>query len=198
MKKLHLGCLDRAVPGWINTDVTPHGFVARVPFAARLLRLAGLMSEARYQQHREGLFRDLVYLDMRRKFPFSDQTFDFVFSAHALEHLTPAHAQHCVREVYRVLRPGGLFRLSVPDLDRAVREFDPQEPEKLVELFFVPDQRRSKNQHHWMYNAVSMERLLRSAGFGEVARCEFRKGRCEDLELLDNREHESLFMEAVR
>jgi hypothetical protein len=43
MPNLHLGCLDRPVDGWVNTDITPHIFVARIPLAARILRRLGAM-----------------------------------------------------------------------------------------------------------------------------------------------------------
>jgi predicted SAM-dependent methyltransferase len=56
------------------------------------------------------------HLDVTRRFPFADETFALVFSEHLLEHLTEAEAARCLREVFRVLRPGGLLRLSTPDL----------------------------------------------------------------------------------
>jgi hypothetical protein len=40
--------------------------------------------------------------------------------------------------------------------------------------------------------------LLREAGFSEVQRCRYREGRCPDLDRLDNRPEETLFMEAVK
>jgi hypothetical protein len=46
-RKLHLGCFDQVFPGWVNTDITPHIFVARVPGLAWLLYSAGMMSDQR-------------------------------------------------------------------------------------------------------------------------------------------------------
>ena len=34
---LHLGCFDRPIPGWVNTDITPHLFIARVPLLPRAM-----------------------------------------------------------------------------------------------------------------------------------------------------------------
>lgn len=73
-KKLHLGCFDQAVPSWINTDITPHLFVARVPGLAYLLRRTRLLSGVRYQQHKNRVFRHVRYLDVTRNFPFADDS----------------------------------------------------------------------------------------------------------------------------
>ena len=80
--KLHLGCFDRPIDGWINTDVTPHLRIARVPFLATAMRQMGLMNEERYRQHQQGIFRKVRYLNVAKPFPFSSDYFECVFSSH--------------------------------------------------------------------------------------------------------------------
>lgn len=196
-RKLHLGCFDQVVPGWLNTDITPHIFVARVPGLAWLLFRLGRMSEQRYRQHKSGIFRKVHYLDVTKRFPYPDNMFNFVYTSHLLEHLLPAQARFCVSEIYRVLMPGGVVRIAVPDLDKIVASYDPENPEPFLESLFEASQKNPKNQHHWHYNAISLTRLLANAGFREIYRCEFRQGRCADVDILDNRP-ESLFIEAVK
>jgi predicted SAM-dependent methyltransferase len=198
LKNLHLGCFDQAIEGWFNTDVTPHLFVARVPLAAAVLRRFGLMTRERYEQHRRGVFDGVRYLNLAKRFPFADGSFDNAFSAHVLEHLYPEQAVSCVREVRRVLKVGGVFRVTVPDLDRAVEAYDPDRPEMLLDLIYNTGQKRDKNRHHWMYSERSLRRLLLEAGFAEAHRRAFGEGRCPDLDCLDNRAEESLFMEGVK
>ncbi len=198
MKNVNLGCFDKSIPGWVNTDITPHIFVAKLPGAARVIRTLGKMTEERYRQHERGVFDKVRYVNLSRPFPFGDNEIDNVFSAHVLEHLYRDQVRNCVREVYRVLKPGGVFRVSVPDLDIAVRNYDPKDPDKLLQLIYEAQQKSDKNRHHWMYNEHSMGRLLRGAGFREVVRCEYQQGRCPDLDKTDNRPVESLFMEAVK
>ena len=65
-------------------------------------------------------------------------------------------------------------------------------------LFEESDRGASKNLHHWHYNARSLIRMLEEAGFSEAYSCAYREGRCPDLELLDNRPDESLFVEAIK
>lgn len=57
---------------------------------------------------RERLQADLVQLEMTA-LPFQSETFDAVLSVNVLHHADPEQARAAVREVWRVLRPGGLF-----------------------------------------------------------------------------------------
>jgi SAM-dependent methyltransferase len=190
--------LEHVVPGWVNADVTPHIFVARVRGAARLLRGVGLMTSERYAQHQAGTFRQVRYVDVTKRFPFRNEEFENVFSSHMLEHLHPLDAEHCLRETHRVLAPGGVARISVPDLEIALGRFDPLLPEPFLEVMYTPKQSRAKNQHKWMYTGPSLERLMLRCGFSQALRCAYRKGRCQDLELLDSRPEVSLFVEAIK
>ena len=59
--------------------------------------------------------------DLRRGFPFADETFDVVYGSHVLEHLDPAEAIRLLNECFRVLKPNGIVRVVVPDLETIVR-----------------------------------------------------------------------------
>jgi predicted SAM-dependent methyltransferase len=195
--KLHLGCFDQATKGWINTDITPHLWVARVPGLPRLLFRIGKITRDRLEQHKRGVFKELTYLDVTKRFPYSDETFDFVFSCHMLEHLFVHEAQACIADIFRVLKSGGICRIVVPDLDKIVADYNPDQPELFLKKIFECDP-QSRNAHHWHYNANSLLRVLRDAGFHEAYQCAYRQGRCPDLESLDNRADESCFVEAIK
>lgn len=49
--------------------------------------------------------------------PFDDEQFSFAFTEHFLEHLCLRDCFALLKEVLRVLQPGGVFRISVPDAD---------------------------------------------------------------------------------
>jgi SAM-dependent methyltransferase len=55
--------------------------------------------------------------DIREALPFASDTFDAVYHSHVLEHLTPQEGQRLMAECWRVLRPGGLLRVVIPDLE---------------------------------------------------------------------------------
>lgn len=59
--------------------------------------------------------------DVTRGIQFPDATFDAVYSSHVLEHLTPEQGERLLREAFRVLRPQGVLRLVVPDLESIAR-----------------------------------------------------------------------------
>ena len=196
-RRLHFGCFDQPLAGWLNTDITPHLWIARLPFLPPLLHALGVLGDERLRQHQRGVFRRISRLDVTRPFPFADGEFDAAFSSHVLEHLSPEEGSKCLREVCRILQPGGVARIAVPDLDRRIAGYDPERADEWLESLFDTRKTRSKNRHHWMYNEVSLRRALLEAGFSEVHRCEYRQGRCPDVERLDNRP-KSLFMEAIK
>lgn len=61
---------------------------------------------------------------------FADGSVDEVYASHVMEHLGfRVELPTALREVWRVLRPGGVFRTSVPDLERLCALFvHPQVP----------------------------------------------------------------------
>ncbi|MFQ5922922.1 MAG: methyltransferase domain-containing protein [Anaerolineales bacterium] len=55
--------------------------------------------------------------------PYPDCTFEAVYSSHLLEHLKPDDGEALVAEFRRVMRPDGILRIVVPDLERICREY---------------------------------------------------------------------------
>lgn len=55
--------------------------------------------------------------------PFPDNSMDVVYSSHFLEHLTKEQAKFVLKEFYRVLKPNGILRIVVPDLENICREY---------------------------------------------------------------------------
>jgi len=56
--------------------------------------------------------------DLRNGVPYGDASFDVVYHSHILEHFPRRAAAGFMRECYRVLKPGGVIRVAVPDLER--------------------------------------------------------------------------------
>jgi predicted SAM-dependent methyltransferase len=193
--KLHIGCFNHVVEGWHNTDITPHLWIARIPFAPQLCRAAGLISEDRYQDHRKGVFRSVHYLNVHKRFPFPDGTFEAAYCSHVLEHIHPKSVGPFFAEVLRVLRPGAIFRVAVPSLALAIAMYTPEAPEQCLEMIFENAHRNTKDIHKWMYTEQSLARALRTAGFVEVVPQLFRSGRLPDLMNIDNRPENSIYVE---
>ena len=197
MARLHFGAFNCPRDGWINTDVTPHLRIARVPGLAWALHKLRRMTDARYAEHQAGVFRRLHYLNVTRGWPFSNEKFEAVFSSHVLEHLPLRGARVCLSESYRCLRRGGVLRISVPDLDKHIADFSREQAADWAINFFEANETSEKNMHHFMYNFNSLSAMMREAGFQQVTRRDFQQGECPDVQELDNRP-ESLFVEAVK
>lgn len=61
--------------------------------------------------------------DLRKRLPVPDGTFDAVYSSHVLEHLTEEDGLRLLHEICRVLKPGGVCRVAVPDLEEICRQY---------------------------------------------------------------------------
>jgi hypothetical protein len=90
-------------------------------------------------------------------------------------------------------------RVVVPDLEHAISLYATGQKDKMLfENFFVEDDDSYYARHKYMYDFEMLSVALKRVGFHDIRRCEFRKGRTPDLECLDNRPDESLFVEATR
>jgi predicted SAM-dependent methyltransferase len=194
VRKLQLGAGEHPLSGWLNTDL-----------------------------HDYDRGDQLVYLDVRRRFPLPDGSFDFVFSEHVIEHLTYTEGQHCLRECLRILRPGGRIRVATPSLERlaalysaeptdlqrryvawAVETLEPESdahlPGVVVNNFF-----RSWG-HRFIYDPDTLRDALTGAGFTGVEEHAVGKSNHDELAGLEQHlaehpelnEYETFALEAGR
>jgi predicted SAM-dependent methyltransferase len=65
--------------------------------------------------------KQVIECDVTQGLPFSADTFEAVYHSHVLEHLVPDEGKKLVEECFRVLQPGGILRIVIPDLERIAR-----------------------------------------------------------------------------
>jgi predicted SAM-dependent methyltransferase len=65
-------------------------------------------------------------VDIRETLPFEDGSADFIFAEHVVEHVTSAQAQLFFEECYRVLKDGGVMRITVPCITTAYKTATPE------------------------------------------------------------------------
>lgn len=105
-------------------------------------------------------------VDLRRPLPFDDNVYDAVYSAHTLEHLPRNEAPRVLAEFRRILKPGGILRIVVPDLELMARTYLEQ-----LERAVAGDGEGQAN-HAWMSVEMidQMTRTFRGGFMGRMWR----------------------------
>ena len=67
--------------------------------------------------------KEVISWDLRKGVPFSDSSFEVVYHSHLLEHFPRTAGRGLIQECFRVLKPGGILRVAVPDLERIARHY---------------------------------------------------------------------------
>lgn len=141
--------------------------------------------------------------DLREQLPYADNSFEGVYSEHTLEHMYPAEAIALIREVYRVLKPGGIFRCSVPNLARFVAFYNGEDVPTQFNTFSSGCEAMwnltQNHGHRSVWDADMMQRQMLEAGFASAEERAYREG--SDARLLvdqDYRAWESLYVESVK
>lgn len=62
--------------------------------------------------------RYILRQDAGRRWPFEDGSFEIVYSEHMFEHILPMDGSMFLKEMYRILKPGGVLRITTPDLEK--------------------------------------------------------------------------------
>ena len=138
--------------------------------------------------------------------PIPNESFDYVSSQHALQDLLIFDQVKALTELRRILKPGGVLRLSLPDLDLAIDAYKRGDRDH----FLIWDWETISGNfitHMLWYNCTRTpftyefaEELLLKAGFTRVVRVAYQETASAWPEIveLDSRENESFFVEAFK
>jgi predicted SAM-dependent methyltransferase len=176
---LNLGCgPDVALTDWTDVDGSLNLFwQRRIP--------ASIM---RTLQRRRGFYHwpaHVRYMDITHPLGFASDSADAIYASHVLEHLHHDDAISLIAECKRVLKPGGILRLVLPDLASMVRAYlSSEDPSAAIylnrRLLFRPETRprglfrrlyaafNDMHSHKFMYDARCLTQLLASAGFHDI------------------------------
>lgn len=181
--KLHLACGPQVLTGWLNVDV------ARYPGALTMTMPAGL-----------------------RVFPA--ESMSYVYCSHMLHYLDyPDEVLEFVRQIRRILRPGGAFRVVVPGIERIIhayvaddREFFKEQAKhhpadcttKLEHLICALSARQRDGIHKFGYDFETAKKLMELGGFRRVIESAFNESEFEPLRMDYRGKDLSLFFDAVK
>ena len=149
-----------------------------------------------------------IACDIREGLPLPDGSIDYIVSIHSLPELPYDDLVPALKELRRVLKPSGVLRLGLPDLEKAIDAYRRGDKS----YFLVPDEHartiggKLAVQMVWygysrsLFTMDFVQELLASAGYSNVRPSRFRQtnSRFPEIVDLDNRPDESLFVEAER
>jgi SAM-dependent methyltransferase len=211
--RVNIGCGTTPTEGWLNLDNSLTVRLARRPVLLSGLQAAGLLSRQSLGLAVAARQENIRYADAVRRIPCPDGSAEAVYSAHMIEHLDRGEARRFLGEARRVLAPGGVLRLAVPDLWLLVHDYlSTRDADDFVLRTYLAWPRPAglaararaavagPRHHLWMYDGPSLIRLLCRTGFADVAVAPPGETRITDPGSLDLKERldESIYVEAVR
>lgn len=213
--RINVGCGATPTAGWLNYDNSLTVRLASWPGIMRALCGVGAVTRDQLHFARVARANGIRWANAARRIPLPGESVGVVYSSHMFEHLDSNHeVPRFLEEVRRVLVPGGILRLIVPDLFRRVRgylEESHDADEFLRSLYIVDSTPRGVigvtrqlivgfRNHRWMYDAASLIRLLERHGFSSVSDLSPGETMIPDPGPLNlrEREDESIYVEARR
>jgi predicted SAM-dependent methyltransferase len=185
--KLHLGCGGDLRPGWVNIDLLP------IP------NLNMRSTEVIFIAH-----------DLRRGLPLPDDSCCYIYSSHFWEHLDDHEGLQLLKECYRCLQPGGVFRIVLPDFARAFEAYMRHDMEFFgvipmqsinveTELLTIADYIQyfvfQYGEHKHFYDPEKIRKVLDFVGYHKIEESSFQPGIDIDTRL---RRTYSFYMEAEK
>ncbi len=91
---------------------------------------------------------------------FTDDSVDLVYASHCLEHFKHYEITQVLNEWVRILKPGGVLRLSVPDFDKLIEIYsDTGNPDDFVSQLMGGQDNRY-NCHYSVFNMKNLAKYL--------------------------------------
>ncbi len=113
---------------------------------------------------------------------FENDSAELIYASHVFEYFDREEAQSVLAEWHRVLKPGGILRLAVPDFPALVRVYQMTGSlDRLVGPLYgrMPVQCGENGAqviyHRTVYDFAALKTLLEGCGFGDVRRYDWRK-----------------------
>jgi SAM-dependent methyltransferase len=194
----------------VNVDGSWNAWLSNHVYLHRTLTACGLIGKN--SPGAQWNVRPLAH-DLTRALPFPDNSISAIYGAHILEHLYRAEAQNLLGECHRVLRPGGVLRLVVPDLHAMAASYlknknggCPSPAERIAaadrlneKLGFRSPARPTGNlifrfyclwkdfhHHKWMYDSDSLIHYMGEAGFAGVRERGYLQSEIPGIEEVEN------------
>jgi predicted SAM-dependent methyltransferase len=210
--RCNVGCGQTPTNGWRNFDNSASLILARVPLLPRILYSCGLINPSQYEFIQFAFANRIEYGNATGRLPLPTGSVDVLYSSHMFEHLDCDEAVLFLAEARRLLRPGGVLRLAVPDISKHIQAYCESKDADTFVANTHMTQRRPRNivarlraalvgpRHHlWMYDGKSLSKVLKENGFRDVVIQPPGNSIISEPGELDLRERadESVYVEAI-
>ena len=178
ISKVNLGSGPNPISGWTNVDYAIGARLARIPVLGRLVKMSGVFNC--------DWDPSIVIANLAKRFPWADGTISVVYSSHTLEHFSKSEGHAFLSECHRILKPGGIIRIVVPDLDVLVQNYREGnlEAEDFVDKLDVLYENQGgflkrllcpyiQFPHRCMYDHAALVRVMSGIGFDAAPRTAF-------------------------
>ena len=106
---------------------------------------------------------------------FKDNSFDLVYASHILEHFNKVKVLKVLKEWVRVLKPGGILRISVPSFDNLSLIYKIDKNIDNISGPLMGGQTYKDNFHYEIFNQKKLMKLLTNAGLEAIHPWDFRR-----------------------
>jgi predicted SAM-dependent methyltransferase len=103
----------------------------------------------------------VITCDLLSGLQFADESFDVIYHSHLLEHLPKSYAPIFIRECFRILKPYGIIRVVVPDLERLARTY--------LDLLdgALKEDEKARSRYDWIIVEM-LDQMVRHRSGGEM------------------------------
>jgi predicted SAM-dependent methyltransferase len=211
--RINIGCGMAPTPGWLNYDNSPVVRLAPWPLAVKALASVRVIDQGHVEFAAFSRRHGVRHANAVARIPHASGSVDALYSSHMIEHLDRREARGFLAECRRVLKPGGILRIVVPDLRITVEDYVAKGNADvfLDHLQLELDKPHGLRghlrnilvggrNHHWLYDGRSISALIARSGFSDVRVLKPGETRIADPGQLNlrEREGESVYVEAVR
>ena len=110
-----------------------------------------------------------VFMDITKPLPLPDASLDAVYSEEVIEHIDQQAGRRMLAECFRVLKPGGMLRLTTPSLDYFAQQAlsNPASVREINDIFYC-------HGHRFIYSEAALRQTLSQVGFIEIRKSSYR------------------------
>ena len=213
MYRVNVGCGMTPTDGWLNFDGSLSVKLSKFPTLVKLLYKFKFIRPTQFEFIQFCRKNTIVWADVTKKIPLSNNSVGVLYTSHMLDFLDREEARMFLKEVNRVLAPGGIIRIAITDLEKKIQNYlhnndadifikstsmSFPRPRKLIERLQILI--AGTKQRQWMYDKKSLSKLLIHNGFINPTSLIAGDSLISNPTPLDlfERADESLYVEAIK